>query len=508
MATVESAPQHLDAHRARPRRALPPPPALAGLAVGALLFGVFAAARWTGVIPFGSDNDEYPLVARALLDSGTPVIAGVEATKYPLGYPLVLALFEALRLPALTGIVLNFVLVAATAFVMVKALERTHTRFARFAAASFVLVSTGLWGAATSFMPDVMITFLSALLLAAVVRMRSVNDVVVVSVIAFVATSMKSVGVLLAGAASTAVLLGERVRRRWFLLPGVAGLLALVVHALIVRPYPEATTGYGRVFWLVNPYDAVEGRATTGQVLERLWTRWDVVLGDWGKAVMGPHVARDLAIALTVALLAAGVWGLGRRWAYGAGLVAIYGAGLALWPFSSTRFGLPMLPLAAVGVAHLAGLAARMPHRVARPAAVAGLCAALAVHGVIGFGEVAEGADSEALTYTAFHEHTVEAAHWASHNIGNDAVVASPAYRELTERMGDRPILPVSYTTDPDTLWAETGGAGAEWFVNLTRLYPRRARVGRTLVRAFPERFEKVFENTDVAIYRITTAAD
>jgi hypothetical protein len=32
--------------------------------------------------------------------------------------------------------------------------------------------------------------------------------------------------------------------------------------------------------------------------------------------------------------------------------------------------------------------------------------------------------------------------------------------------------------------------------------------VGRTLVRAFPERFEKVFENTDVAIYRITTAAD
>jgi hypothetical protein len=61
----------------------------------------------------------------------------------------------------------------------------------------------------------------------------------------------------------------------------------------------------------------------------------------------------------------------------------------------------------------------------------------------------------------------------------------------------------VGYSTDPQTLWAETGGAGAEWFIN-TEQYPRRARVGRALVRSYRDRFTKEFSNDEVTIYRIT----
>src|SRR5262249_6688370 len=62
----------------------------AGIAVGAL--------RWTGESPYGSDNDEYRLVARSLVNGAGPVSAG-EGTKYPVGYPLVLAACDALHLP-------------------------------------------------------------------------------------------------------------------------------------------------------------------------------------------------------------------------------------------------------------------------------------------------------------------------------------------------------------------------------------------------------------------------
>lgn len=505
VATVDSAPSRAGARPAPPRRALPVTPVLLGVGIIALVYVAFAVVRWTGVLPFGTDNDEYPIVARALLSTGTPVVGGVEATKYPLGYPLLLALFEALRLPALTAVVVNFALVAATVVVVVKTLEATnHGGFAKLSAAAFVVVNVALWGSTTSLMPDALITFLSALLLLAVVRMRNVTGVAVVSAISFAATSVKSVGVLLGGAASFALLFGDKALRRWFLLPGAAGVVALVLHALIVRPYPEATTGYGRVFFLVNPYDAAQGRASTGEIVARLWTRWDIVLGDWGKAVITPEMPRDPAIALTLILLAAGIWGLGRRWAYGVGLVAIYGAGLALWPFSSPRFGLPMLPLAAIGVAQLAHIAAARPQRNVRLAAVAVVVAAVAVHGVTGHRYVAVAAASERATYTQLHAQTAEAVHWAGHNIPDEDVIASPAYRELTERMGGRRILPVGYSRDPETLWAQTGGAGAEWFISITRQYPRRAKLANVLVREYPDRFEKVFENMEVAIWRIT----
>jgi hypothetical protein len=504
VATVQSAPRRARTRTAPPSRALPDTPALLGIAILVLIIGAFAAVRWTGVIPFGSDNDEYPLVARALLETGTPVIGGVEATKYPLAYPLLLALLELLRLPALSGIVVNFLLVPATAFVVARTLARLHTSgFGTFAAAVFVAVNVALWGATTSFMPDVLITLLSAVVLYAVTRMDTVRGAAVVSALIFVTTSVKSVGVLLGGAASLALLLGPRKLRRWFLLPGAAGLLALIVHALIVRPYPEATTGYGRVFFLNNPYDAADGRASLGDIAARLWTRWDAVLGDWGKAVLGPHVGRGIAMTLTVVLLAAGIWALGRRWAYGAGLVAIYGVGLAIWPFASVRFGLPMVPLAALGVGRLATVAVASTSRPARLAGVVAVCALLAVHGVVGFGQAAASAASETITYTELHDHTAEAAHWAEHNIPEGDVIASPAYRELTQRMGGRTILPVSYTTDPVTLWDETGGKGAQWFINLTRLYPRRARVGDKLVNTYRDRFEQVYANDDVVIYRI-----
>ena len=499
----------------RRRPAPPAPPSRARIGAGvpllatgvvALVLVAFAFAAWTGVLPFGSDNDEYGLVARSLLDDGTPVVGGVEGTKYPLGYPLLLALFQLLRLPELAPIVANYLLIGATAVVVARTVAQRHSWFAQAAAATFVAVNVALWGTVNSLMPDVLITFLAALLLWAVVRIRSVRGLPLLAAVCFAATSVKTAGVLLAGAASTALLFAEKSLRRWFLLPGAVGLLALGIHTLVVRPYPEPATGYGGKFFSLDPYDESQGVASTGQIISRLWTRWDVVLGDWGEAVVGPHVGQLAAVLVTLALLAAGTWLLGRRWSYGAALVVIYFAGLAVWPFTSVRFGLPMVPLAALGVARLAAAAREPRTNIPRAAATAAVCLALGVHGLVGLSQVANRNAAEAATFGALHENTAEAVQWARRAIPADQAIASPAYRELTGRM-QRPVLPVSYTTDPAALWDQTGGRGADWFISYTRLYPRRARLGKVLVRAYPDRFEQVFRNDDVAIFRIVSTA-
>ena len=473
------------------------------LAVAAVLV-VFTAVRWTGVLPYGSDADEYPIVARALLDRGEPVVGEVEGTKYPLGYPVVLAALFAMRLPPLAGLALNVVLLAGVVTLVAAAARRCHPALAAAAAAIYVAVNAGLWATVSLLMPDTLITFLSALLLWLIVRMESARDVVAVAAVALAATAVKTLGLFIAGAASVGVLLGPRPLRRWFLLPGAAGLLSVGLHTLIMRGYPAPATGYAVQFWSVDPYDAAAGRAGVGEVMARLWTRWDVVIGDWGEALAGPHVPRALAIAIALVLLASGLWGLESRWGYGLGLLLVYGAGLALWPFTSVRFGLPLIPLAALGVARLTRAVLEADRQRLRAAGVAVVCSLLALHLMVSLREVGTFATAEAAVFVALSEQTAEAARWAERNIPADEDIASPAYRELYERF-DRRILPVAYTRDPEALWEQTGGGGAEWVANLTTLYPRRARLSRILVRAYPERFDKVFENDGVVIYRITT---
>ncbi|MDP9405643.1 MAG: hypothetical protein M3O86_03435, partial [Actinomycetota bacterium] len=191
-----------------------------GVAAVAALLAVFAALRFTGQLPFGSDHDEYRLVAESLLRSGAPVVGGVEATKYPLGYPALLALLDAVGLPVGTAaIVVNVVLVAALAVVVLRLTAPLGSRPAQVAAAAFTVTNVALWDSVYAVMPDVLFTLLVALVVARMVHLRSARDVTVVAALVAAATTVKSVGLLVAVAASAGVLLGARPLRRWCWLP-------------------------------------------------------------------------------------------------------------------------------------------------------------------------------------------------------------------------------------------------------------------------------------------------
>ncbi len=471
-----------------------------GVAAVAVLLAVFAALRFTGQLPYGSDHDEYRLVAQSLLRSGTPVVGGVEATKYPLGYPLLLALLDGLGLPIGTAaIVVNVVLVAALAVVVVRLTAPLGARLAQLSAAAFVVTNVALWGSVYAVMPDVLFTLLVALVVARMVALESGRDVAVVAALVVSAASVKSVGLLVAVAASAGVLFGARRLRRWCWAPALAGLVAVGVQAVVTAPYPEPATGYARTFVLRNPYDAADGRASVAEVAARVVTRVDSVLTDVGAALTGASTPDTVAAVVALALLALGIVGLRRQRPFAVALVVVYAVGLTLWPFASVRFGLPLLPLAAVGV----GVAAAWVFRVA-PRAVGAVVvvAALGGLGVANGVAVRREAAAEAAMLASLHAATQEAVHWIDHNVERDEPIASLAYRELALRL-DRPVLPLGYTSDTAALWSASGGRGARWFVNLTTLYPRRARHARRLVAAYPDRFERVFRNDEVAIYRI-----
>ena len=475
---------------------------LATLALPLALVAVGAVLRWSGTPPFGSDNDEYRLVAAELLASGRPLVAGIEATKYPLGYPLVLAAFDLAGLPVTgTAVALNVALVAALGAVVVVLARSAGPHVAPVPAAVYAVGGAGVWGSVFVTMPDLAFLVVCAVVLwrAGVLARRA--DVGVLAGLVALASALKSTGVLVALAAGVAVVAGPRALRRLAWVPVAAGAVVTALSAALTAPHPEHTTGYARTFWLVDPTDDTSGPASLLGVAGRVVGRASLVLRDVGFAVTGPDVPMPWSWVIALALVAAGLavlWRCPSRRGYAIAFLAVWLPALAVWPYSSVRFQLPLVPLAAVGVGGLAGVAVRRlgaAGAVAVPAAVVLFAAASAA-------QLQRQAEVEASTVGAVAADTAEAARWAAGAIPAGDTVASFAYREVAYRL-DRPVVALGYTGDMERLWREVAGAGARWLVVMPSLYGARGALEERFIAAFAERLTLVHDTPTVDTYAI-----
>jgi hypothetical protein len=478
------------------------PWALVGVAVVILLTAVFALLRNPGEPPFGSDHDEYRMVAQSLLAGNGPVVAGVEGTKYPLGYPLLLAALDVVGLPVTaTALGLNILMLAAVVLVVGHLTRPLQSRWAQLAAAVFVVGNVALWGGAFAVMPDVAITLLAALMLWRMQRIATVRDVLTVAALGAVATSVKSVGLLIAGAASVALLVRAGRLRWWFWVPGGAAVLAAAVQALWVAAYPDHTTGYATVFWLNDPYDVASGRASLLEVGARLFTRIPDVVQDVGDAVVGPHIADVPGALIAGLLLAVGVWAYRQNRAFAVALIVVYGVGLTLWPFESLRFGLPFVPLAAVGVG--GAVAALQRASVAwRTVGYAATGAVLAVALLAGGRQVQADAQADGDTYRRLNAGTQQLAAWVSAEVPAGDVLASLDYREIAFRI-DRRVVPLPYSSDTEDLLRRVRAGGSRWFVAYRDVYRRRSSVTRAFVRDHRDTLDLVYRNEAVSVWSV-----
>ena len=476
------------------------------LAVLAAVVAVLAALRWAGAEPFGSDNDEYRLLARALWEDGSLLVAGVEGSKYPLGYSFVLGALDRVGLPiTTTALVLNAVLVAAIAGLCYLAARRLGA-VAGLAAAGTILLSGELWDSFYAVMPDVA---LAALVIGAfcwLLRRPGRYDVVVLCAFAAGATLLKTLGITLA-AALGAALLARAGARRWAWAPPAAAVAVAGLQALAASRYPASVTGYAQTFWQVDPGDGSAGRIGLSGLPARMWGELPEALSEPAQALVGRDLPPAVGALLLVALLVAAGTAL-PRWRLP--LLAMWLSHtvlLSAWNFRGDRFGLPLTPLAAVGVGAVAAgllwVARRgLRDRTATALTAAVVCAALAAHALVSVPQLRRAAADDRERYGRFSSATAEFVAWAEGRIPRDEQIASVDYRELSYRL-DRPVLPVRYDRRPEVLLGDTAGAGAQWFVALRGLYGRRSGLADTVVGAYPDRFTRVWTNGTVDVYEI-----
>jgi hypothetical protein len=467
------------------------------------LLASFGYIRWTGQLPYGSDDDEHLLVAQSLLQRFTPSVAGMEKTKYPFGYSLLLAGLEAIGLPVgWSGLALNWICMCLIPLSIYLSADRGISPIARTAAGAYVASNPVLWQLASSLRPDLIFVLLVVVMISRLRTLRERRDVVILALLSALATSLRSVGVLLGVALGVHLALSNREKdiRRWFWLPILAVLLIPLVQSIWTRGYPEHTTGYFQMLMLRDPYDASLGRASIYELTGRLMTRAALVGTDIGDSLVGPNWGDGISALIGVALVVAAIRILREERVFLISFVLSYGMVLAVWPYSSIRFGMPLVPICAMGLASVAGTVIREGWEHLVFAAL--LFLGLGLYVFLGWRYVQDRASFEVVYLSELHSSTADLAQWVDRNIPAEETIASFDYRELTLRL-ERPVLPMAYTSDVNELWAMSGGRNAEWLIVTSLVFDLRAEYAQDLINAFPTRFWDAYEDDAFTVYRI-----
>ena len=501
----------------------------------------YAWVRWPGLLPVGSDNDEYRLVGQALARFDAPVVAGVEGTKYPLGYPALLAAFAWLGLPpAASALVVNVgALLLAVALVAVlvgrpTARQRTNRGAvlgggaappgranpgAALLAGGVVVTSVAVWNDVYSVMPELLLLAVVCAMLLVVARGPDRRGLGWLTLLAVVAVLLKTLAALLvvggcavmwlrvvmaqrtsAAGPGRSSRLGFPVSR--LLVPAVSATVVVITGMFAMQGLPTHTTGYTAVFLLADPDDASQGRLTLPEVVRRTVTDVPETLADLGRAIVLVDAGTGTAVVVAVVALTVGVLAAFRLrpgtlfGPFVAGMTLAYVVGLSAWPYHSSRFGIPLVPVAALGLGWLVRVVARRP---APSLAVAGVGVAILVG--TSWSALVERAETAQTALTRQHAALDELRTWAEQNLDADDEVVSFDYREIAREL-DRSVQPVSYTTDPEALLEQI--AGADVFV-VVEFYPKRTAQAQIVLDAYPDHFEPVLQEENVDVYRVVS---
>jgi len=467
---------------------------------------VYSWLRSPGMIAVGSDNDEYQLVAKTLARFDAPIVAGVEGTKYPLLYPALLALMLIGRIPLHGGaVVLNLAaaLIAAgsVAWLVGRARRGAPVSFsAGFAAATVLLASRAVWNDMFSTMPELLLLATLALMLLVIDRDDSAKRTISLTVLAVVAVSLKTLALPFILGGFGILWLYDRELKT--LIPAIAATITALVGMLWMRNYPSHTTGYVETFFLIDPDDAAEGSITFFGVIERTVVQIPDALRDLGQAFISLSMSRWITIAVALVLLVIGVYAskqLGKtltlgRFAFGAAIA--YTLAMALWPYNAPRFGLPLLPIAALGVGWMLRGAGRWLGEHDAPAvistAVAAALLATSLTAVRDDGAAARNVIPEQ------HASLDAVASWLDGN-APDAKLVSFDYREIANRT-DGTVNPIGYTSDPVALREQLGDAD---MLVVMRFYGKRNRQAQVLLDTYPELFTELFSVSRGTVYSI-----
>ena len=514
----------------------------------------YARVRWPGYLPFGSDNDEYQLVGQALASFEAPLVAGVEGTKYPLGYPALLAVVEWLRLPV-APTALGFNLAALTATTALVAWvggrgwpaasgtgssARIEQPGAGLAAGAVVVTSVTVWDDVFSVMPELLLLAVVAAMVATLDAPLTRRRLGLLTALAVIAVLLKALAILLivGGLAVVALLVwrdrqqdgpdltGELARSAvttgaaraepgvtvtrvlrpagWAVLVVVAGLLATI-------RLPDHTTGYVATFFLEDPFDASLGRLGPLGLIGRTIEDLPNTVANFGRSLL--RFEADEPVVIVIAVVGFGLGVVGAWWMHRRGPLApfllgalvAYTAGMALWPYRSSRFGMPLVPIAALGAAFVVRwLAERVPARQRGVQRIVGLVlGGLLLAGLVAdsWTTVVERGEQAEETLERQYAALDALSAWADDHLDADEQVISFDYRELAHHL-DRDIAALPYTDDTAVLDELVTAADADVVMKIDIHWARNRQLGR-LVDAEPDRYEQVLDGDGYGVWRV-----
>ena len=316
---------------------------------------------WTfdGKLSLSGDNAEFIILAQSLAQGrGMSHIHQPEprlATKFPFGFPLMLAplewAFPGSWVPMKGLVLVLFVLAMLVYYALVK--DKLGTGPALVAAA-LSLSHPLLLDYAHQIMSEV--PYLLFSLLALWLLGRSMQKPGIVRNYAFIggglcavwAYQVRSIGLVLIGAA-VVYLLVQRCYKKAAVLGGSALLLGL---PWAWRNYRAAGESYFDLVSRVNPYAPALGQMDAGEWLQRLVHQASVYLGSTLPATFWPSFrgGGSLANPVSIILIALGLAALGlclyRRQHLLLGLyIGLFAGTLLVWPWSGDRFLAPIVPL-------------------------------------------------------------------------------------------------------------------------------------------------------------------
>jgi hypothetical protein len=486
-----------------------------------LLFVCIAAIRWSSELPIGSDCDEHMIVAQTFIRTGHFSVADIHSTKYPPLTSSIAIVFEYLGLNApLSMVVLNCLAVLVSALVVCALILRSNgIGMLVVLPVLYLMSNTVLWTSASEIMADA--TFLClvsvVLLLALRVEEWTLRRTLLATLVAFLAAMSRSVGIVVIFPLAAAIISDHRSRGRSFPYAKVALLALLPLASLALYMMYEARfgphpTGYVETFLLRDPLDAGKGSLTLVSFLGRalrgsvdtLRNIRDLTVYpsspgvfSWAAAVY-PSLAGVLSFAALAALFAFALGRDKKRILVLCAFIVPYMIVVCLWPFKGARFVLPLLVITTLGIGGALAASLRSRHRVLVYVLVLLVVSHIAINTV----NLRRQAGEQTQARAFMHSRVGELVEWCRANVPEGERIASPDYREVMLRL-DRPVLPLSYSSDAQMHIAELERGDVKWLVFSWHIYPLRGTYAKGVVDALGDRASLEYENDSFEAYRI-----
>jgi hypothetical protein len=446
------------------------------------------------------DNAEFAILARAvaaghglryLNDPGLK-----EATKYPPGFPLMLAMwipfFGDSMLVMKIVVLVMYVLAVDVAFLLARKLvDETLSVIA----ALIFATSASILPYSHEVLSDIPYALFGLIALVLIMGSRVPRRSLIAGLaVSFWAYVVRTAGVSLV--AAVGVYLFLKAKRREALL--LTAAVVLFSAAWAVRNHYVASGGspYLKVLLSKNPYNPDLGMVGPADVARRVWVNFGAYIGGLlpfsflptflGHVSDGP--SRTMVSLAILAVTAIGGYALRRKGLLPNLYLAAYMAVYLVWPevWRTERFMLAIAPIAAVYL--VAGVDRICRYVGLKRAAVLVLSAAIAATNLYSFSEYAR----RQRGYPAGWANYFSAAAWAKSNTGPDAVfLCRSAY--LFYIASGRRTIQYPFTANTEAMRAYLAKSHPDYIVIDDVGFPQTDTYLVPALRTIPQTLEKVF---------------